>query len=394
MKFAAKVCCFLIGVLFIFSGFVKAVDPLGFAYKLQEYFDVFHLTFFNDWAVGISIFLCVLEMALGFFTLFRIRMRLTAWLLLLLMIYFTLLTGYSAITGKITDCGCFGDAIKLTPWQTFDKDIVSLILILIIFFYRRNLEPVFGMAWSILIGAAGLFISAFIPIRCYMHLPYIDFRPYKIGNNIRDEMKLPPGTQPDQYMTILTYKDKSSGQQADYAMVSNGEDQQAWFKQKGLLALPWQDSLWMNSHEFVNSKSELVQAGQKPAITDFKVWDNDNNDLTSMVLDTPQYHFWLVCYDMTAMDQSSFGKINALQQACEKNSIPFVGLTATPYDQMDPIRHDLNAAFPFYYSDGTVLKTIIRSNPGLVLLKGSVVEGMWAWRDIPSFDEVKEKYLK
>lgn len=241
----------------------------------------------------------------------------------------------------------------------------------------------------------GLGLSIYLPVYCLRHLPIIDFRPYKIGNNIREEMSLPPGAKPDQYVSILNYKDKSSGQVGSYVMVTQGEDQQSWFQQRGLKALPWQDSLWMANHEFVDSKSELVQEGVKPQITDFKVWDDNNTDLTSAVLDEPKgYHFWVVTYDMSRANQSSFRNLNELAQACDKNNIQFVALTATPYAELDPIRHELNAAFPFYYADATVLKTVIRSNPGLVLLKGPVVVDMWHYNDIPSFDEVSKKYFK
>jgi hypothetical protein len=150
----------------------------------------------------------------------------------------------------------------------------------------------------------------------------------------------------------------------------------------------------MQNHEFVSSKSELLVAGEQPKITDFQVWDKENQDVTALVLDELNYHFWLIAYDMQNANKQSFTKINELAASCEKNQIPFVGLTSTAYEQLDPIRHELNAPFTFYYADGTVLKTIIRSNPGLVLLKGSTVLGQWHYNDIPTFEQVRSKYFK
>jgi uncharacterized membrane protein YphA (DoxX/SURF4 family) len=407
MKIFLRLLAVAMGAFFIFSGFVKAVDPLGFAYKLEEYFEVFAdvlsgaewlvslMLWFKSISLFLSVFMLVLEMALGWMLIFGIRMKLTSWLTLLLMLFFTFLTGFSWYTGKITDCGCFGDAIKLAPSETFWKDVVLTLLILIIVIYYKKISPVFGPVGSNMMLVLGLGLSIYLPVYCLRHLPIIDFRPYKIGNNIREQMSLPPGAEPDQYVSILRYKDKSTGEEGDYVMVSQGEDQQPWFAARGFKALPWQDSLWMASHEFVDSKSELVKEGMKPKITDFHVWDDNNNDMTAAVLDEPAgFHFWVVAYDMSKANEKSFEKLAELSQTCDKNGIQFVGLTATPYAELDPIRHELNAAFPFYYADATVLKTVIRSNPGLVLLNGPVVVDMWHYNDIPSFDEVSKKYFK
>lgn len=406
MKKLLRIICVLIGALFIVSGFVKAVDPVGFSIKLDEYFEVFaedtagigFVSQFFLWlrniSVYLSMFFCVLEMVLGFMLIIGYQMELTAWLLLLLIVFFTWLTGYSAITNKVTDCGCFGDALHLTPWQSFNKDVVLLVFILLIFAFRKKIKPLFGNAIVRNVSVAGFtFACAYLTIHCYQHLPIIDFRAYKIGNDLREQMTLPEGKSPDQYVTILTYKDKATDAAADYVMTTNNEEQSSWFKAKKLQALPWQDSVWMANHEFVKSNSEIVVKGDKPKITDFKVWDNDNQDVTAQVLDQPGFHFWLIAQDMTKTNMPAFSKVNLLAGDCEKNGLPFVGLTSTSHDLLDPIRHDLNAPFPFYYADGTVLKTIIRSNPGLMLMNGSTVVAKWHYNDIPAFGIIQQKYL-
>jgi hypothetical protein len=401
-----RIISVLVGLFFILSGFVKAVDPLGFSYKLNEYFEVFSddtasigfLSAFFLWlrniSVYLSMFFCVLEMVLGVMLVFGISMELTAWLLLLLIVFFTWLTGYSAITGKVTDCGCFGDALHLTPWTSFNKDVVLLVLILLIFAFRHRITPVFKRVGSTFVLILSIGLCSYLTIYCYQHLPIIDFRAYKVGNDIRSQMTLPPGANPDKYVTILTYKDKATGAAGDYVMTTNNEDQSPWFKNRNLKSLPWQDSVWVSNHEFVSSNSILVEEGKKPAVTDFHVWDNDNKDMTAFVLDEPGYHFWVIAYEMPNANKNAFVKINQLAADAQKNNLQFVGLTATPYEELDPLRHELNAAFPFYYADGTVLKTIIRSNPGLVLLRGSTVLGQWHYNDIPSFDEIRSEYFK
>lgn len=389
MRILLRILAILIGGFFIFSGFVKGVDPLGFSYKLDEYFEVFAdsaketgwLSSLMIWCKNISLFLSVsmivLEMALGWMLIFGIHMRLTTTLMLLLMVFFTFLTGYSWYTGKITDCGCFGDAIHLSNSETFYKDVMLTILIVVIFIFRRKITPLFPSAAGNIVMATGIAVAILLPVYCLRHLPIIDFRPYKIGNNIREAMTLPPGSKPTIYKSILTYKNKSTGEVKDYPSDN----------------FPWNDSVWVANWEFVSTGNQLIQEGDKPRITDFHVWDNQNNDMTSAVLDNPGYHFWVVAYDMNAANRESFSRLGELAKKAEESKIQFIGLTATPYEQLDPIRHELNAAFPFYYSDGTVLKTIIRANPGLILLKGPVPVAMWHYNDFPSWEEIASKYF-
>lgn len=378
-----------IGVLFILSSFVKGVDPLGFSYKLDEYFEVFadvtkNVSWFSSLmedfrhiSLYLSIFMIVLEMLLGWMLIFGLWMKITSWLLLLLMLFFTFLTAFSLFTGRITDCGCFGDAIKLTNAETFWKDVALTLLILIIFFYQKKLMPLFPKAVNLLliIGVAG---SLFLPLYCYNYLPVIDFRPYKIGNNIREMMSIPPGAPRDSVVTNMIYKDKNSGAEAGYTMKD----------------LPWQDSVWMANHEFVRQESKVVKEGFKPKITDFKIWNDDQPDITSEVLDNPDYNLWIVAYDINQTNREAFNKIAVLARECQQHNIKVIGLTSSSYSVTDALRHEANADFPFYYSDGVVLKTIIRANPGVVLLKGGTVIGKWHYHCTPTYEKLNKKYFK
>jgi len=196
MKLLANIARVLVGVLFIISGFIKANDPLGFSYKLDEYFVVFHMEWLSSISLALAILICAAEIGLGVATLMGAKMNFTAWSLLLMIVFFTFLTFYSWYFNKVTDCGCFGDALHLTPLQSFEKDLVLLALILLIFAQRRHIMPLLGQTASTVVSWLGFAGSMLFSIQCYRHLPTIDFRPYKIGANIQEGMKLPPNARP------------------------------------------------------------------------------------------------------------------------------------------------------------------------------------------------------
>ncbi len=377
MKAAVTFSRIFVGCLFIFSGFIKANDPIGFSYKLDEYFELFHMPFLIPLTVYMAMGICVLEIALGVMLLLGEFMEFTAWLLLLLIVFFTFLTGYSAITGAVSDCGCFGDALKLTPFQSFMKDLVLLVFILVIFIYRKQINPVFNLKWSKFHVSMAVLIPTLFTVYCYAYLPVIDFRAYKIGNNLREQMAFPLGGKRDSTVLTLVYKDKASGSEQGYSMKE----------------LPFSDSVWMANHEFIKQDNKVIIEGDKPKITDFNIWSEDSPDITAEVLDDPNYRLWIISYDLTKASKSSFEAIVKLTDECEKHGIKSVGLTSTDYAIMDPIRHEINAAFPFYYADQTVLRTMIRSNPGIMLMKGSTVMGMWHYHAVPSYEKLNEKFF-
>ena len=199
-----------VGLLFIFSGLVKINDPLGFSYKLEEYFEVFHITFLNSFALSLAIILCSLEIILGFGLLIGVRAINIAWGLLLLIIFFAFLTFYSAYFKVVQTCGCFGDAIPLTPWQSFSKDLVLLLLIVVLFVNRLKIKPLFNAKTGERLLTISAIIAVCIGLYTYNFLPVIDFLPYKIGANIPDEMKTPPGALPDEYELTYHLKNKKN----------------------------------------------------------------------------------------------------------------------------------------------------------------------------------------
>lgn len=372
MKFVTVICRILVGLLFILSGFIKANDPLGFSYKLDEYFVVFHIPWLSAVSLSMAIFICAAEIALGFATLVGAKMRFVSWSMLLMILFFSFLTFYSAWFDVVKDCGCFGDALHLKPWQSFFKDMVLLVLILPIFIKRNEIQPLFsektatGLAWL------GLVASTVFSVYCYWHLPVMDFRPYAIGKNIPDGMKVPEGAPVDKYKTILWYEKDGVVKE---------------FTQENY---PWQDSTW----KYKDAKSILVEEGVKPAIHDFALVNSGGSDYTEDILNNPDYNFMLISYDITKANKDVQSKINAFAQASEQEKIKFIGVTATAPAETDKFRHEVQAAYDFYYCDATTLKTIIRSNPGLVLLKNGTVIDKWHYNDFPDFNDVKVKYLK
>jgi len=364
MKLISRICWLFVSLLFIFSGLIKINDPVGTAIKLEEYFGVFSTDFspvflvLEPYALYFSILLSALEIILGVALLVRWQLKNVLWSLLGLMVFFTFLTFYSAYFNKVTDCGCFGDAIKLTPWQSFTKDVVLLVMILILLFtykylpaVRRNSKPEIAVAVVTLIAFG-------IGIYAYLHEPFLDFRAYKVGNSIPQLMK--PSA-------ALKYK---------YIMEKDGKEQE------------FTDYPKDTTYQFKKMVALNPEAG--PKITDFNVW-NDDGDFTQHVFEGNK--LLILVQDVRKSNAAGFAEINKLVADVEKDKnkkIESMVLTASSSQDFDVFRHDVNLAVPYYFGDATVLKTMMRANPGIMLLKNGVVVGKWHHNDVPTAETVKE----
>ncbi|HXU26509.1 MAG TPA: BT_3928 family protein [Bacteroidia bacterium] len=376
----------LVGGLFIFSGFIKSNDAVGFSYKLEEYFEVFKgdtgLAMF-DWMAHISlplaIIICVSEVALGFMLFIGFKKELILWLLLAQIVFFTFLTFYSACYNKVTHCGCFGDAIKLTPWESFWKDITLLILITLLFSGKDNINPLFGGMISNVLTVIAIAASIWFPIHCYRNLPVIDFRAYAPGLSICEGKKTGPNYKPAVYESHFMYKNIQSGDTTEFTDKN----------------YPWQDTLHWKFHRALPSVviSPEVDAAKIP---DFTITDLDGNNVTDTILGNKNYNFYLVCYDLnkTSQDAELMAKINDFYTICEKNKVNFIALTASSNEQINDFKHKFNALYDFYNMDGIVLKTMIRSNPGLMLMKDCRVVNNWHYNNFPVFSDVQNKFMK
>lgn len=368
MKALTAIARILVGCLFIFSGFIKANDPLGFGYKMDEYFEVFHMEWLLPLSLFIAISICVVEMVLGFALLLGARVKLTLWLLVLMILYFTFLTFYSAYYDKVKSCGCFGDFLPLTPWQSFYKDVALCILITILVIGKNYINPILG---SKLESASMVMLSAAsigFPTYTYMYLPVYDFRAYAIGKNITEGMK----GVPDKVKFYYTFENTKTKEKKEFDVWQ--ADTLAW--------------------KYINNRTEILEKGIEPKVKDFSIMSLDGSDYTQDFIENPEYVFLLVEYDLSKTNKGVQGKVTDFAQLCTKDSVPFIALTATGKGDIDKFKTDTGANYDFYNSDGTTLKTMIRSNPGLMLIKGGTVMAMWPYRSFPSYTDVKEKYLK
>ena len=370
----------LVGLLFIFSGLVKINDPLGFSYKLQEYFEVFHITFFNSFAVAIAVILCSLEIILGFALLIGVRPVKVAWGLLLLIIFFAFLTFYSAFFKVVETCGCFGDAIPLTPWQSFSKDLVLLLLILLLFFNRTRIKPLFnaktGDSLLILITIVAVGFGLFT----YNFSPVVDFLPYKIGANVLDEMKTPPGAQPDQYEITYNLKNKKTGE----TKVMTNTDY--------LKTNIWKDNNW---EVIGNPGRKLVKVGFTPKIRDLAIQDAQGNDYTKELLSNPFYNLIIVAYDLSETDTEAVNRLNALAINLTQNyNIRTVLLTSNSAKSAEAFSKEHHLLMEIFYADEVPLKSMVRANPGILLLKNGTVINKWHYHSIPKYDVLVKKYFQ
>ena len=369
-----------VGLLFIFSGLIKANDPIGFGYKLQEYWVVFGTDFLMPHSATIAIVICALEILLGALLLLGFYRRIVAWGLLLLIIFFTFLTFYSAFFEVVTSCGCFGDAIPLTPWESFIKDLILLAFILVIFVWRAHIRPVTTDRQTMAITTAALVvISLGTGVYTYNFLPVIDFLPYKKGNNIPELMVLPEGAEPDQYEIMYTLKHQDTGEErtmSDQAYLDEGI---------------WQDEKW----EIIGEPtSRLLKKGYTVPITDLMIMDEHGEDHTQNIITNPYYNLIIVAYDLEATNKAALAKINELvREAATMYNIRAVLLTSASSQAALTLSRELDLLAEVFYADAVPLKSMVRANPGVMLMQNGVIIDKWHHHTVPDFERLEEEYL-
>jgi uncharacterized membrane protein YphA (DoxX/SURF4 family) len=379
-KIALNFSRWFVGVLFIFSGLIKANDPLGFGYKLQEYFEVFHLTFLSNWATGIAIILCVLEIVLGALLLFGFWRNQVTKGLLALIIFFTFLTFVSAAFKVVTSCGCFGDAIPLTPWQSFTKDLILLGMIIYLFIHRSKIEPITAnVAWQKRLASLVLIASLLFGLFTYNFLPILDFLPYKIGSSIPESMKIPEGAMPDEFLIMYQLKNKATGETKTMS-------------DKDYLKLEvWKDNNW----EVVgNPEKKLIKKGYDVKIKDLLIADASGTDYTKELIENPYYNLVVVAYDLKNANENAIAATNALAlNAADQFNIRTVLLTSNSAQDADAFSKRMKLFMEVFYADAVPLKSMVRANPGILLLKNGVIINKWHYHNLPSFNELSEKYF-
>ena len=409
----------LVGALFIVSGLIKANDAVGFSFKLHDYFvpDVLDIPFFLDYVYPLAVFICIAEILLGLAVLVGAKMRLTAFSLLLMILFFDGLTFYSAYFNKVTDCGCFGDAIKLTPWESFAKDVVLSILIFIIVAFHAKVKyqtnkvnvkilpaalvlvglfshyvldwflPVyftlilFVLTWLVnkfllkeirewTLAALALITCIAFSYHTYSHLPIRDYRPYAIGKNIAVDMVLPEGAQADVYEDVWKYE--LNGIVSDYTTQDK----------------PWE----IQGATFVDRETKLILEGDHPPIHDFSIESDALGDITDSILKASNAVLF-VMYDLAKSDDEGLQKVQKIINELDQEAVSIVAMSATTESQMLSICQEAGVSIPFFFTDETTLKTIVRANPGMLWLQEGTIVNKWHHNDFPSAEDLKKQYL-
>ncbi len=357
-----NVCRILLGATFVFSGFVKAIDPIGTQYKLQDYLSAVGMGAFVPDIVTLlaSLALAALEFSLGVFVLFAIRRHLVSKIIVAFMTVMTIITVWIALFNPVEDCGCFGDALRLTNVETLLKNIVLLAASIVLAWQPLQMYRFLTRSTQWIAVNYTILFVLLLSAHCLYHLPLIDFRPYHIGMNIKKGMEIPAGAPQPQFDT--TFILEKNGVKKEFTLDN------------------YPDSSW----QFVDSKTVQTKEGYVPPIHDFSIQKANGDDITDSVLTAKGYVFLLVSPHLENADDGNFGDIDLLYEYCQEQKIPFYCLTASEKKDIDHWADITGAEYPFCFTDETTLKTIIRSNPGLLLLKDGTIIQKWSHNDLPS----------
>jgi len=357
MKIIRYLSRIVIGLVFIFSGTVKAIDPLGSAYKFHDYFLSFNIGFLDILSLPLAILLCITEFIAGFSVLTGIKLKTGLLIVMLMMIIFTPLTFILALTNPVSDCGCFGDAVHLTNWQTFGKNIILLILVILVYGGIKQEKQRYKTSTEWIAISSALIVFLIFIILNLRYLPVIDFLPYKTGVKIAEKMIIPEGVPTDIYETTFIYEKEGTR------------------KEFSLKDYPANDTSW----KFIDQKSVLVKKGYEPPIHDFSITGADGEDLTQTVLSNPGYTLLMITKKLQEADSEHLSAGFELGRYCMSKGVDFLILTSSGSEEAGSFDDGLK----FCSVDETTLKTMMRSNPGYILLKDGTIIGKWSHAGCP-----------
>lgn len=373
-----------VGAYFVFSGIIKAIDPAGTGIKMEEYFEIFtqYVPFLSGvWhalasqALNFSMFMIILEIFLGFALILGAIPRVTVWMLLLLVAFFTVLTGFSHLTGKVTDCGCFGDFIKLTPKVSFYKDLVLLALIIPLFVNWKKISPLFPAAprhWALFFLTLGSSVFAYMNI---YYEPIVDFRPYKTNVNIPACLKLPPNAIPYKYESVFIYENIKTGEKKEFAYDK-------------LMDINYEEWKWDST------MTVMTQKGDDPKCKDFAISGESGEDLTALYMNYDEFIFHVILPDIKKVSEDGLKELDPILMAAGEAGYKVDFLTGSSIPDVKKYLADRNMNYEVYNTDATPLKTIMRANPGLLILKKGTIMAKYHHHDLPDFKEIKETILE
>ncbi len=375
MKIIKLISRIVLGFVFTFSGFVKAIDPIGSEIKFTDYFIAFDLFAFSSVALSLAIIISSLEFIVGISLLFNVKPKLSSIGALLFMIIFTPLTFYISIANPVSDCGCFGDVLIISNWQTFGKNVILLILSIYLFIYTKNKESNFNIKTEYAFIIVSILLIIGFQIYNIRHLPIIDFRPYSEGTYIPDKMIIPEGAKQDSSITYLYYE-------------KNGKTKKFLMDE-----IPWQDTTW----EWKKTETEVIEKGYEPPIHDFNMYKfsfntkklTKQNNIINTVLKEKSYSFLIIAPDLSNSNKDDFKLLKELINSKKKYMYKVYFLTASISQDIKMFNETTNLGIDFYITDILTLKTMIRANPGLILLKEGVVIKKWHNNDFPNISDIK-----
>lgn len=371
MKILMQILRIIVGIVFAFSGFVKAVDPVGTQIKFEDYFIALGLDFMIPFALLLSFLLNAGEFIIGLMLIVNIFPKLALWGAFILMIIFLPLTLWLAVYNTVTDCGCFGDFITLSNWETFYKNLVIIALIIVLVIFRKQLTAYFSKKISFILFASFIVITLGFEYYNYTNLPVFDFRAYKKGVNIKDEMTVPENAPKDVYESVLVYKNLKTGELKEFTLENYPEGD----------TLNW---------AFETSINKLISEGYKPSIYDFVISDLQSNDITEEILANKNYSFVLVSYDLEISKLNDLKSLRIIADFCAEKNLKFYVFTATSSSLINKYVSKYPHNLIFCTADKKMLKTMIRSNPGLFILKDAVVIDKFHFKNFPDKEKLSE----
>ncbi|MDX9902518.1 MAG: DoxX family protein [Bacteroidales bacterium] len=351
----------LTGLIFVFSGFVKGIDPMGTAFKIGDYLTAFGMEWLDGIALPLSVLLCLVEFVTGMMLITGSMVTIASWMAALFMALFTPLTLVLAIYNPVSDCGCFGDAVVLTNWQTFFKNIVITLLVVFVFARRRDKTAVLPVMTGLNATLAFIFIFLLFMRYNLACLPVIDFRPYSTGTSLPEAMSIPPDAEPDRYDIRFIYE--KEGVQQEFTLNDYPADDTAW--------------------KFIDQKSVLISKGYIPPIHDFTLVTEQGVDMTDQVTGQPGDVMLMIARDLEKSDRDGLVRGYDLGLEMQQRGVRFFIVTATPPYQA----REMVTGFDALYADEITLKTVIRSDPGFVLLHNGTIMGKWSYQNLPDREE-------
>ncbi|NLE35893.1 MAG: DoxX family protein [Bacteroidales bacterium] len=364
MKILTQIARIVTGALFVFSGFVKGIDPMGTAFKLGDYFAAFRLGLLDDLTLPLSLLLCLVEFVAGMMLMTGVLVRQASWMAALFMAFFTPMTLILALWNPVSDCGCFGDAIIMTNWQTFFKNVIITLLVVFVFIRRNDETGVMSVKAGLNFTIAYVFLFLLFMRMNLAYLPMIDFRPYKVGTNIEAAMTVPPDAEPDKYDIRFIYE--KNGVQQEFTLND----------------YPANDTSW----NFIDQKSVLISRGYVPPIHDFTLITADGVDMTDHIVKHDGDIMLMIARKLDKSDRDGLMKGYNLGMELMKRGIDFCIITATIPSEAGSLLTGYNALF----ADEITLKTVIRSDPGFMLLHNGTIAAKWSYHNLPEPDDFKD----